>query len=379
MFLISRTGKGNPLVEARGVKYRFRSACGYGSSPYICARHQRQVFVYLKADTLDDLLHRSLKLLLGTKGRRVHSTRGANFERTGILLALTNPRARLSRSSRRSQIFSCLGELAWYLAGSKSLRFIKYYISAYQDESEDGVVVPAAYGPRLLNCDGQNQIENVVALLRENRSSRRAVIQILRADDLPSGFVPCTCTIQFMIRGNRLHAMTHMRSNDAYKGLPHDVFTFTMIQEIIARELGVELGTYKHSIGSFHLYEENFADAEAYVDDGFQPVLAMPPMPSGSQRLAIREFLKVESKIRRRKKVDLDRMALDPYWLDLSRLVRVLSFYKVKDSRGIERQRRKMSNDFYDQYIEVKCRVMDAAISAAPVQHTLFIDRETER
>ena len=92
--------------------------------------------MYLKADTLDDLLHRSFKLLLATKGRQVRSTRGVNFERTGVLLNLTNPRARLSRSSRRSQFFSALGELAWYLAGSKSLSFIKYYITAYAKEED---------------------------------------------------------------------------------------------------------------------------------------------------------------------------------------------------------------------------------------------------
>jgi thymidylate synthase len=36
--------------------------------------------------------------------------------------------------------------------------------------------------------------------------------------------------------------VTTMRSNDAYLGLPHDVFCFTMLQEIIARSLGREIG-----------------------------------------------------------------------------------------------------------------------------------------
>lgn len=335
--------------------------------------------MYLKADTLDDLLYRSLKLLLATKGKRVLSSRGANFERTGVLLTLTNPRARLSRSSRRSQIFSCLGELAWYLAGSKSLRFIKHYIAAYKDESPDGIVVPAAYGPRLFNCNGHNQIQNVVDLLRSNRSSRRAVIQILAAEDLPTKYVPCTCTLQFILRGRRLHVMTHMRSNDAYKGLPHDVFAFTMIQEIIARELGVELGTYKHSVGSLHLYEDDISAAEVYVGDGLHPVLAMPPMPLGSQRKAVSEFLKVESKIRRKKPINLDRANLDGYWSDLARLLRVYSFFKAHDPRGIERQRKKMSSDFYYQYIDVKRQGMQDVDITAPTQVGLFnIDHNSE-
>ena len=36
--------------------------------------------------------------------------------------------------------------------------------------------------------------------------------------------------------------VVHMRSNDVFMGFPHDVFAFTMIQEILANDLGVKLG-----------------------------------------------------------------------------------------------------------------------------------------
>src|SRR5690349_4306268 len=135
----------------------------------------------MKGDSLDDLLHRVLKLLLATRGRRVKSSRGANYERIGVLLNLTNPRARLSRSSRRSQLFSCLGEFAWYMAKSNSLSFIRYYIPRYIEESSDGKTVPDAYGPRFFNSDGQDQVRNVIDLLRDRIETRRAVIQVFDA------------------------------------------------------------------------------------------------------------------------------------------------------------------------------------------------------
>lgn len=74
--------------------------------------------------------------------------------------------------------------------------------------------------------------------------------------------------------------MVHMRSNDVYLGLPHDIFAFTMLQEIAAREIGVGLGSYLHSVGSMHLYADpdasipgsgkldHRADAQAYIDEG---------------------------------------------------------------------------------------------------------------
>lgn len=329
--------------------------------------------MYLKGNTLDDLLYRVLKKLLARKGRGVKATRGMTLEKTGVLLHLTSPRARLSRTVRRSQIFSCLGELSWYLSKSNSLRFITYYVAAYKDESSDGKTIAGAYGPRLFDFRGQDQISNVIELLRERENSRRAVIQIFDAADLKNTReVPCTCTIQFMIRQRKLHAITTMRSNDAYLGMPHDIFAFTMIQELMARSLGVELGSYKHAVGSLHLYEEHIEAAQAYIDDGLHETVQMPPMPLGDQFGSVKQFLSLESKIRRKKKVNLDKAEMDPYWKDLVRLLRIYRFFKDSDSRGMSRQMSKMFSKIYDQYIESKKRGVEMRTAVTPVQRPLF-------
>jgi thymidylate synthase len=84
----------------------------------------------------------------------------------------------------------------------------------------------------------------VIELLGNRPTSRRAVIQIFNAEDIAAIHreIPCTTTLQFFVRNERLDMVTTMRSNDAYLGLPHDVFCFTMLQEIIARSLGREIG-----------------------------------------------------------------------------------------------------------------------------------------
>ena len=64
-----------------------------------------------------------------------------------------------------------------------------------------------------------------------------------------------------------------MRSNDAFKGLPHDVFCFTMLQEIFARTLGVHVGVYKHAVGSLHLYDKDRQKANQYLKEGIKFIL----------------------------------------------------------------------------------------------------------
>ncbi len=113
-----------------------------------------------------------------------------------------------------------------------------------------------------------------------------------------------------------------MRSNDAFIGLPGDIFSFTMIQEMIARSLGIEVGTYKHLVGSLHLYEENRRTAERYLAEGYQESVTLPTMPLGDQFPYIERLLRYERSTRlgRKPKIPKD---LPEYWQDISMLLAI--------------------------------------------------------
>lgn len=285
--------------------------------------------MYLGARTLDDLLEKVFRELLKSDNR-VSPTKGDAREIFGVMLGIQYPRARLSRSDSRGNAISPIGEFLWYMAGSKNLDFIEFYIPGYGKFSDDGISVHGAYGPRLFHSDGINQVEEVVKRLRDKPDSRKAVIQLYRAADLVSGAkdIPCTCTIQFVVRSRALRALVHMRSNDAFLGLPHDVFSFTMLQEYVARELGVGLGSYHHSVGSLHLYDRNFEEAKAYLDEGFQASKNMPPMPRGSQAGAIQGILEFARSLRSGDVQAEIPEILDKYWRDLAVLLKIHALVK---------------------------------------------------
>src|ERR1700686_2683132 len=106
--------------------------------------------MYISAATLDDLLRRVLDKLLKSK-IRIKPTKGSTTELTCVLLQITKPRARLSRTEMKGTLFSCAGEFLWYLAKTNDLRFISYYLKDYKKFSDDGRTVHGAYGPRLFN------------------------------------------------------------------------------------------------------------------------------------------------------------------------------------------------------------------------------------
>jgi len=309
---------------------------------------------YYSAETLDDVMHHVVEDIL-SHGVHINPTKGRAIELIGVLLELTNPRARLSRTETRGKPFSCLGELCWYLAKTNDLSFILYYLKHYKKYA-DGDVIYGGYGPRLFDWKGQCQLTNITELLRKNPYSRKAVIQLFDAVDIAEHHndVPCTCTLQFMIRNDRLHLFVNMRSNDVIWGLPHDVFSFTMLQEIIARDLCIELGSYKHAVGSLHIYDPSVKGAKQFLNEGWQPTtMAMPPMPEGNPWPAIDILLESESVLRSGGSLDdmtLD--SVDPYWADLIRLLQVFRSKKNRDAGDISTLKDKISSEIYYPFID---------------------------
>lgn len=323
--------------------------------------------MFLKAGTLDDLLRQVFKKLLND-GELIRPSRGRAREITGVLLKLDNPRARLSRTESKGKLFSALGELLWYLAKTNGLAFINYYLSAYAEESDDGETVYGGYGPRLFDMRGHDQVANVISTLRNSSSSRRAVIQLFDAADLAKRRIeiPCTCTLQFMIRRRRLHMFTYMRSNDAYLGLSHDVFAFTMLQEIIARSLDVQLGTYSHAVGSLHLYERHRKQAEQYLKEGWQSTSAMPRMPAGDPWPAIALLVQAERALRTTTPINTFG-ALRPYWQDIVRLLQIFCLSTNRKAAAVKRLQSQMSTTIYDVYIAERVKIADRPLSNTPV------------
>lgn len=328
--------------------------------------------MYLKASTLDDLLVGVFKRLLKSKVR-LTATKGDNVELSGVALELTQPRARLSRTEIKGHLFSSLGEFFWYISCSNRVEPMEYYLSRYRDFAEPDGTIWGAYGPRLFGGE-RSQYEAILETLRARPTSRKAVIQLFDRADIEKDYedVPCTCTLQFLQRDGALHLVTHMRSNDAYWGLPHDVFSFTMIQEIMASELGYRLGTYKHLVGSLHLYDRHVESVDRFLREGVQATAAMPAMPKGSQWTDIKRAFAAETSLRNEGDgalpAVLEKLSeLQPYWRDM---VLLLSIYRLTKGfegrddnrlREVVRLQNELSSTYYKTYSRRRSRRLEEA------------------
>jgi thymidylate synthase len=151
-----------------------------------------------------------------------------------------------------------VAETVWILSGTDA-SWIYNYNERLRQYADDGVL-RGAYGPRMRRWGGRvDQLYRVVEILKQDPDSRRAVIQLYDPALDAGGHrdVPCTLGYRFHIRHGRLHMSTSMRGQDVWIGLPYDLFATTVLHELVASWLGVDIGEYHHHVDSLHIYERD--------------------------------------------------------------------------------------------------------------------------
>lgn len=229
-------------------------------------------------------------------------------EDLGFSGRIKNPHNRLILiPDRHWDIVYGTGEFLWYVTGSDSLEFIKYYAPSYDKFSDDGETLYGAYGKRLFQCEASDSlhresgIRSVIRKLKEDPDSRQALSIIWKQKDmhvLKTKDLPCTIALQFFIRENKLNMITNMRSNDVWLGATNDIYCFTMIQELIASELGIDMGFYQHNSGSMHLYERNIEMISQKEESFFQECKSIPMNKINNFHEQIRYLIRYEKLIR---------------------------------------------------------------------------------
>lgn len=243
---------------------------------------------YLVHQTGDQLYQEVLSHLL-EEGVEAAPKGKTTKELIGMHLVLGDPAASMiTLPGRKLNYHFMVAEWVWMSLGMNDVDMIAPYNKQITQFSDDGATFRGAYGPKLLE-----QLPYVLEVLWADPASRQAVMTFWRERPRQSRDVPCTVSVQFLRRDeedgfpiSHVDMLVYMRSNDAWLGLPYDLFNFTQLQAQVAFELGAVMGTYHHIVGSMHLYEEHWEKARALLKAPVElhkrslilpPVTAMPP------------------------------------------------------------------------------------------------------
>jgi len=221
----------------------------------------------------------------------VGSRNGRVKELLNTQIVLTDPQRReIPSLNRKANVFAQIAETMWVLAGRNDIEWLSAYLPRAKDYSDDGETWRGGYGPRIRHWHAGDdvygeryvdQLTHVVDLLREDPLSRRAVIAIYDpvVDTAPGKDIPCNDFLQFQSRLGALHLTVTVRSNDVMWGWSGiNAFEWSTLQEIVARLLGVAVGTLTFNIGSLHLYDRHWSKASRIEHEDFHyPITPFDP------------------------------------------------------------------------------------------------------
>lgn len=219
---------------------------------------------------------------------------------------INNPNDSIVKSDEQKFFLAgAVSRFIWMMGANNRIKDIEFYWgSGVGRFSDDEILMPGSnYGARMITPrPGMNQIESVIDRLKKNPSTRRGAISIYHPEDAvrDSKDIPCAFGIFYTIRDGKLNTTIIMRSNNAKFLFPYNIFEFSLLSEVIANEVGVEIGELHFQAVSMHLYEEDFEKAQKIVDETeFKDFTFSNPIPKNNNSLnEIKKLIKLEADLR---------------------------------------------------------------------------------
>ena len=129
----------------------------------------------------------------------------------------------------------------------------------WKEKSKFSGDVGKIYGVQWRNFNGVDQLKNLIEGLKKNQNSRRHILNAWNPAELHvMSLPPCHAFSQFYVSNNKLSCQLYQRSCDMFLGVPFNIASYSILIHIIAKECGYEVGEFVHSLGDFHIYEEQF-------------------------------------------------------------------------------------------------------------------------
>ena len=171
----------------------------------------------------------------------------------------------LFNETRDANPFFHFFESLWMLSGRNDVGYVAKFAKSIANYSDNGKTFWGAYGYRWRNhFNAVDQIEEIVAALKADKSSRRCVLQMWDgSQDLVVARqggkdVPCNTSAMFLISPEgRLNMTVTNRSNDLVWGcFGANMVHFSYLLEYMAGRIGVEVGYYWHFSNNLHMYDK---------------------------------------------------------------------------------------------------------------------------
>lgn len=105
---------------------------------------------------------------------------------------------------------------------------------------------------------GFDQVQSVIDKIRHNPDDRRLIINLFKPDALNNcALPPCLCWYQFYVDDNDIDLYMYIRSSDICLGLPWNILTGALMNNLIANVCNKKPRRLIIGLGDVHIYEQH--------------------------------------------------------------------------------------------------------------------------
>ncbi|MCZ6701900.1 MAG: thymidylate synthase [Ignavibacteria bacterium] len=197
---------------------------------------------------------------------------------------------------------SLLREVLWYLSGENHIRNLRKHTKIWDAWADDNGNLETAYGhywrhfpSAKKNKFGEwevkevDQIQYIIDELQSNPNSRRLVVSAWEPGNATtSKLPPCHYTFVFNVNDGKLNCHLTQRSGDIALGIPFNLAAYSLLTQIIAQQVGLELGEFAHTIIDAHIYvAAEGSETKSYDHlNGLKEQLKREPLPLPQLKIA---------------------------------------------------------------------------------------------
>ncbi len=185
-------------------------------------------------------------------------------------------------TTKKLHLRSIIHELLWFLSGDTNLGYLHQNKVSIWDEwaDEEGDLGPI-YGFQWRSWPapggrGIDQIERLVAGIRDEPDSRRHIVSAWNVADIEDmALPPCHCLFQFWAADGGLSCQLYQRSADLFLGVPFNIASYALLTMMVARVCGLEAREFIHTFGDVHLYLNHVEQAKTQIERAPRPLPTM--------------------------------------------------------------------------------------------------------
>jgi thymidylate synthase len=169
---------------------------------------------------------------------------------------------------------SLIHELLWIIKGDTNIGYLnENNVRIWDEWADENGDLGRVYGAqwrdwRTPDGGSVDQLEKVLNDMKNKPSDRGHIVSAWNAGELDQmNLRPCHALFQFNIVGDQLDCQLYQRSADWLLGVPFNLASYSLLNKMVANELGLEPRHFIHTFGNAHIYLAEGERGQFYEDN----------------------------------------------------------------------------------------------------------------